>query len=43
MSGLKIRGYGSVELNEKDTRHLDATKPIRVSDIYRDNSLEIGE
>lgn len=43
MSGLKIRGFGSVELDERDTKHLDATKPIKVADIYRDNSFEIGE
>ena len=43
MSSVRIRGYGSVVLDEKDTRSLDTTKPIRVGEIYRDDSLEIGE
>ena len=43
MSSIRIRGYGSVELDPDYTRSLDATKSIRVGDIYRDDSLEIGE
>lgn len=43
MAGVKVRGYGSLELDEQNTRVLDVNKPIRIGDLYRDNSLEIGE
>ncbi len=43
MAGIKVRGYGIVELDEGELKVLDATKPINVKELYRDNSLEIGE
>ncbi len=43
MAGINVRSYGAVELDEKEVKILDATKPIKVKDLYRDNSLEIDE
>ena len=43
MAGINVRGYGVVELDEKNVRVLDAAKPIKIGDLYRDNSFEIDE
>ena len=40
MPEIKIRGYGSIELDKEKTRRLDINEPIKRKDLYRDDSLE---
>ena len=43
MAGINVRSYGVVELDEKNVKVLPTTEPIKVKDLYRDNSFEINE
>lgn len=43
MPGIKIRGYGSVELDEENTRSLNINEPVKRKELYRDDSLERDE
>lgn len=43
MPGIKVRGFGSVELDERKVRKISINEPIKIADLYRDGSLEKEE
>lgn len=43
MPGVKVRGFGSVELDKSKVRKLSTNEPIKLADLYRDGSLEIED